>query len=56
MGRNKPDFSQIIQNNPSGWILRSDLTEKTGRPLSIHGQRRTSTHWGKGIPSRDNDG
>jgi len=26
----KPDFSQLINNNPSGYILRTKLTEQTG--------------------------
>ncbi len=28
--KREPDFSHILKNNPSGWILRTDLTEKTG--------------------------
>lgn len=51
MAEIKPDFSQIIQNNPSGWILRSDLTEKTGGLL----HSRTAANLdslGQGIPSR----
>lgn len=28
--QNKPDFSHIAKNNPSGWILRTNLTEATG--------------------------
>ena len=33
---NKPDFTQIIKNNPSGYILRTNLSEKTGGLL--HGR------------------
>jgi len=32
----KPDFSQIIKNNPSGYILRTNLSEETGGLL--HGR------------------
>lgn len=32
----KPDFSQIIKNNPSGYILRTKLSEATGGLL--HGR------------------
>jgi len=32
----KPDFTQIIKNNPSGYILRTKLSEKTGGLL--HGR------------------
>ena len=47
----KPDFSQIIQNNPSGYILRKDLTEKTGGLL--HGRTMANLDsLGKGIPGR----
>jgi hypothetical protein len=28
------DFSHIAQNNPSGWILRTNLTEATGGMLN----------------------
>jgi len=31
--QNMPDFSNIAKNNPSGWILRTDLTEATGGML-----------------------
>ncbi len=34
--RLKPDFSQIIKNNPAGYILRSNLTKATGGLL--HGR------------------
>lgn len=34
--QNKPDFTQIIKNNPSGYILRTKLSEKTGGLL--HGR------------------
>ena len=46
-----PDFSPIIENNPSGWILRADLTEKTGGLL----HSRTAANLdslGTGIPGR----
>jgi len=32
----KPNFSQIIKNNPSGYILRTNLSEETGGLL--HGR------------------
>ena len=34
--QNQPDFSQIVKNNPSGYILRTKLSEKTGGLL--HGR------------------
>ena len=46
-----PNFSQIIETNPSGWILRTDLTEKTGGLL----HSRTAANldsMGQGIPGR----
>lgn len=47
----QPDFSQIIKNNPSGYILRKDLTEKTGGLL--HGRTMANLDsLGKGIPGR----
>ena len=47
----QPDFSQIIKNNPSGYILRKDLTEKTGGLL--HGPSMANLDsLGKGIPGR----
>lgn len=46
-----PDFSQIIKNNPSGYILRKDLTEKTGGLL--HGRTMANLDsLGLGIPGR----
>lgn len=46
-----PDFSQIIKNNPSGYILRKDLTEKTGGLL--HGRTQANLDsLGIGIPGR----
>ena len=46
-----PDFSQIIKNNPSGYILRKDLTEKTGGLL--HGRTMANLDsLGQGIPGR----
>jgi len=50
-----PDFSHIIKNTPSGWILRSDLTEKTGG--LIHSRTAANLDsLGKGIPGRINIG
>jgi hypothetical protein len=46
-----PDFSQIVNNNPSGYILRKDLTEKTGGLL--HGRTMANLDsLGLGIPGR----
>ena len=46
-----PDFSQIIENNSSGWMLRSDLTEKTGG--LIHSRTAANLDsLGQGIPGR----
>lgn len=46
-----PDFSQIIKNNPSGYILRKDLTEKTGG--LIHSRTMANLDsLGLGIPGR----
>ncbi len=46
-----PDFSHIIKNNPAGWILRSDLTEKTGG--LIHSRTAANLDsLGTGIPGR----
>lgn len=51
MAQNQPDFSQIIKNNPSGYILRKDLSEKTGGLL--HGRTEANNDsMGKGIPGR----
>lgn len=47
----KPDFSQIIKTNPSGWILRSDLTNATGG--LIHSRTAANLDsLGQGIPGR----
>ena len=47
----KPDFSQLIKNNPSGFILRKDLTEKTGGLL--HGRTMANLDsLGIGIPGK----
>ncbi|WDP88708.1 MAG: hypothetical protein HUN04_02730 [Desulfobacter sp.] len=46
-----PTFSQIIKNNPSGYILRSDLTEKTGGLLHSRTQANLDS-LGIGIPGR----
>jgi len=49
--QNKPDFSQIIKNNPSGYILRTNLSEKTGGLL--HGRTMANLDsTGEGIPGR----
>jgi hypothetical protein len=46
-----PDFSQIIKNNPSGYILRTKLHEKTGGLL--HGRTMANRDsLGEGIPGR----
>ena len=47
----KPDFSQIIKNNPSGYILRTNLYEKTGGLL--HGRTMANLDsLGQGISDR----
>lgn len=46
-----PDFSQIIKNNPSGYILRKDLTEKTGGLLHSRTMANLDS-LGLGIPGR----
>jgi hypothetical protein len=47
----KPGFKEIIKNNPSGYILRKDLTEKTGGLL--HGRTEANNDClGIGIPGR----
>jgi len=49
--QNKPDFSQIIKNNPSGYILRTNLSEATGGLL--HGRTMANLDsLGIGIPGR----
>ncbi len=46
-----PDFSQIISNNPSGYILRTKLSEKTGGLL--HGRTMANLDsLGEGIPGK----
>lgn len=46
-----PDFKHIIQSNPSGYILRKNLTEKTGGLL--HGRTMANLDsLGEGIPGR----
>ena len=50
-----PDFSWIVKNNPSGWIIRPNINEKTGGLLD----RRTMANLdslGKGIPGRITSG
>ncbi len=47
----KPDFSNIVNNNPSGFILRTKLTEQTGGLL--HGRTEANRDsLGIGIPGR----
>jgi len=47
----KPNFSEIVKNNPSGYILRKHLTEKTGGLL--HGRTMANLDsLGQGIPDR----
>jgi len=47
----KPDFTQIIKNNPSGYILRTNLSEKTGGLL--HGRTMANLDsLGEGIPGK----
>jgi len=49
--QNKPNFSQIIKSNPSGYILRTNLSEKTGGLL--HGRTMANLDsMGEGIPGR----
>jgi hypothetical protein len=49
--QNKPDFSQILKNNPSGYILRTKLSETTGGLL--HGRTMANLDsLGEGIPGR----
>ncbi len=49
--QNQPDFSQIVKNNPSGFILRKDLSKKTGGLL--HGRTMANLDsLGTGIPDR----
>lgn len=51
MEKNEANFSHILKNNPSGYILRRDLTEKTGGLL--HGRTMANLDsLGKGIPGR----
>ncbi len=50
-GATKPDFIQIIKNNPSGYILRTNLSEKTGGLL--HGRTMANLDsLGAGIPGK----
>ena len=51
MEKNEANFSHILKNNPSGYILRRDLTEKTGGLL--HGRTMANLDClGKGISGR----
>ncbi len=49
--QNKPDFSSIIKNNPSGWILRANLTEATGGLLHSRTEANADSQ-GTGIEGR----
>jgi len=51
MEQKKPDFKEIIENNPSGYILRKDLTEKTGNLLNGRTEANRDSQ-GIGIPGR----
>lgn len=46
-----PDFSWIVKNNPSGWIIRPNMTEKTGGLLNGRTMANLDS-LGKGIPGR----
>ena len=49
--QNKPDFSQILNSNPSGYILRTNLSKATGGLL--HGRTMANLDsLGTGIPDR----
>ena len=49
--QNKPDFTQILNSNPSGYILRTNLSEKTGGLL--HGRTMANLDsLGVGIPGK----
>ena len=49
--QSKPDFSQIVKTNPSGYILRTKLSEKTGGLL--HGRTMANLDsLGEGIPGK----
>ena len=49
--QNKPDFTQIIKNNQSGYILRTNLTKATGGLL--HGRTMANLDSQNiGIPGR----
>ncbi len=51
MDQKKPSFKEIVDQNPSGYILRKDLTEKTGGLL--HGRTMANLDsLGQGIPNR----
>lgn len=47
-----PPFTEIFENNSSGWILRSDLTEKTGGRLNGRTMANLDSLGEKGIPGR----
>ncbi len=47
----RPSFSEIIKNNPSGYILRKDLTERTGGLLHSRTMANLDSI-GQGIPNR----
>ena len=49
--QSKPNFQEIVKNNPSGYILRKNLTEATGGLL--HGRTQANLNsLGRGIPGR----
>jgi len=51
MKQNLPNFEHIIRNNPSGYIIRKNLSEKTGGLL--HGRTMANLDSaGEGIPGR----
>ena len=49
--QNNLDFSEIIKNNPSGWILRTNLTKETGGLLHSRTEANNDS-LGCGIPGR----
>ncbi len=50
--QNKPDFTQIISNNPSGYILRTNLSEKTGGLLNGRTMANLDSSGAHGIKGR----
>lgn len=49
--RDEPNFSQIAKNNPSGYILRKNLTIATGGLLNGRTMANIDS-LGQGIPNR----